>query len=101
MDFDIVRSFVDAFRSALGTSAVMFALAGVGLNVMFGFTGLLNFGHVAHFVSVSNGANRALVVVEYCEVNFGFLSQYRTLPATGSKGADGLWLYHDYCVGRR
>ena len=46
MDFDIVRSFVDALRSALGTSAVMFALAGVGLNVMFGFTGLLNFGHV-------------------------------------------------------
>ena len=46
MDFDIVRSFVDALRSALGTSAVMFALAGVGLNVMFGYTGLLNFGHV-------------------------------------------------------
>lgn len=46
MDFDIVRSFVDAMRSALGTSAVMFALAGVGLNVMFGYTGLLNFGHV-------------------------------------------------------
>ena len=43
---DLVRSLVDATRSALGTSAVMFALAGVGLNVMFGYTGLLNFGHV-------------------------------------------------------
>ncbi len=46
MDFDVVRALVDALRSALGTSAVMFALAGVGLNVMFGYTGLLNFGHV-------------------------------------------------------
>jgi branched-chain amino acid transport system permease protein len=46
MEFDLLQSFVDAIRSSLGTSAVMFALAGVGLNVMFGYTGLLNFGHV-------------------------------------------------------
>lgn len=40
---------VDAIRAAVGVQGAAFALAAVGLNLHFGFTGLLNFGHVAFF----------------------------------------------------
>ena len=44
---DLIRVFADALRGALGPNAAAFAIAAVGLNLHFGFTGLLNFGHVA------------------------------------------------------
>ncbi len=44
---DFIGVLADAFRSALGPSAAAFAIATVGLNVHYGYTGLLNFGHVA------------------------------------------------------
>lgn len=40
-------ALADALRAALGVPAAAYALAGIGLNVQFGYTGLLNFGHVA------------------------------------------------------
>ncbi|WP_375003198.1 branched-chain amino acid ABC transporter permease [Aeromicrobium sp. CTD01-1L150] len=40
-----------AFSSALGPQAIVFALAAIGLNVHFGYTGLLNFGQ-AGFMAV-------------------------------------------------
>jgi neutral amino acid transport system permease protein len=40
------RVLTDALRAATGASAAVYALAAVGLNVQFGYTGLLNFGHV-------------------------------------------------------
>lgn len=36
--------FVDALRSAVGPTAAAYALLAIGLNLHFGFTGLLNFG---------------------------------------------------------
>ena len=45
MDFG--QAFVDGLRAAVGIPAIVYALAAIGLNVQFGFTGLLNFGHVA------------------------------------------------------
>ncbi|EWT04635.1 branched-chain amino acid ABC transporter permease [Intrasporangium chromatireducens Q5-1] len=36
----------NALRGAFGAEAAIYALAAVGLNLHFGFTGLLNFGHV-------------------------------------------------------
>ena len=38
--------FVDAGVAAIGPVAAAYALAAVGLNLQFGYTGLLNFGHV-------------------------------------------------------
>ena len=38
---------VDASVAAIGPIAAAYALAAVGLNLQFGYTGLLNFGHVA------------------------------------------------------
>ncbi len=44
---DIVKVFIDATRAAVGIPAAAFALSAIGLNLQFGYTGLLNFGHVA------------------------------------------------------
>ncbi len=57
---DILGIFIDAIRSALGVNGAVFALAAVGLNVHFGYTGLLNFGHIA-FLLVG-GYGTAIVV---------------------------------------
>lgn len=37
----------DAVRGMVGSNAAIYALAAVGLNIHFGYTGLLNFGHIA------------------------------------------------------
>ena len=44
---DAGRILVDGLRAAVGVPAAAYALAGIGLNVHFGYTGLLNFGQVA------------------------------------------------------
>jgi branched-chain amino acid transport system permease protein len=43
--------FSDSLRAAIGTQAIIYALAAVGLNLHFGYTGLLNFGQVG-FVAI-------------------------------------------------
>ncbi|WP_332644250.1 branched-chain amino acid ABC transporter permease [Aeromicrobium sp.] len=50
MDFATV---IDAaFSAALGPQAIVFALAAIGLNIHFGYTGLLNFGQ-AGFMAIA------------------------------------------------
>ncbi|NRQ50942.1 branched-chain amino acid ABC transporter permease [Aeromicrobium stalagmiti] len=50
MDFGTI---IDAaFSAAFGPQAIVFALAAIGLNVHFGYTGLLNFGQ-AGFMSIA------------------------------------------------
>jgi neutral amino acid transport system permease protein len=44
MDFLVI--FGDAARAAVGPEAAIYALAAIGLNMHFGYTGLLNFGQV-------------------------------------------------------
>jgi len=44
---DLVKILIDAGRSAVGVPAAAYALSSIGLNLQFGYTGLLNFGHVA------------------------------------------------------
>lgn len=44
---DLVKILTDSLRAAVGVPAAAYALAAVGLNVHFGYTGLLNFGQVA------------------------------------------------------
>jgi len=43
---DFGQAFTDGFRAALGIPAAAFALAAIGLNLQYGFTGILNFGQV-------------------------------------------------------
>ena len=49
---DIQNELVLAFEQAFGPSAIVVCLAAVGLNVHFGYTGLLNFGQ-AGFMAVA------------------------------------------------
>src|SRR5262245_3230933 len=44
MDFLVI--FADAARAAIGANAAIYAVAAIGLNMHFGYTGLLNFGQV-------------------------------------------------------
>ena len=44
---DWLKILIDAGRAAIGVPAAAYALSSIGLNLQFGYTGLLNFGHVA------------------------------------------------------
>lgn len=57
---DIGFVFAQSITQALGVTAIIYCLAAIGLNIQFGYTGLLNFGQVA-FVTV--GAYSIGVVV--------------------------------------
>jgi neutral amino acid transport system permease protein len=54
---------VNALEASVGLQAVVFALAAIGLNVHFGYTGLLNFGQSA-FLAVA-GYGLAVMVATY------------------------------------
>ncbi|MGH3516144.1 MAG: branched-chain amino acid ABC transporter permease [Haloechinothrix sp.] len=53
MDWEFILS--SALRAGVGVEAVVFCLAAVGLNVHFGYTGLLNFGQVAFLAIAAYG----------------------------------------------
>jgi branched-chain amino acid transport system permease protein len=61
MDWGSIIS--NALQSAVGPDAIVFALAAIGLNVHFGYTGLLNFGQ-AGFMAVA-GYGMASIVATF------------------------------------
>ena len=61
MDFDII--FGNAARAGLGPQAAIFALAAIGLNLHFGYAGLLNFGQVGFMMLGAYGT--AIVVATW------------------------------------
>jgi len=52
---DWPRIIINALEAAVGLQAVVFALAAIGLNVQFGYTGLLNFGQSAFLAVAAYG----------------------------------------------
>ena len=58
---DLVDITVAALRASVGVQAVAYALAGLGLNLQFGYAGLWNYGHV---VAVAAGAYGAAIPME-------------------------------------
>jgi neutral amino acid transport system permease protein len=44
---ELLDAFQIALKAALGFQAIFFALLAIGINVQFGYTGLLNFGQIA------------------------------------------------------
>lgn len=60
MDFG--KILVEALRAAIGVPAAAYALSAIGLNLQFGYTGLLNFGHVA---SMAVGAYGLAITVDF------------------------------------
>ncbi len=61
MDWGLILT--NALRAAVGLETVIFALAAIGLNIHFGYTGLLNFGQSA-FLSVA-GYGLAISVAQF------------------------------------
>lgn len=57
-NWDIV--FTQIFSQAFGTQALVFALAAIGLNIHFGYTGLLNFGQVGFMAAGAYGVGMAV-----------------------------------------
>jgi branched-chain amino acid transport system permease protein len=55
--------FVNAISAMIGPTALVYALAAIGLNIQFGYTGLLNFGQAAFAAVGSYGL--AVVVATY------------------------------------
>jgi branched-chain amino acid transport system permease protein len=53
---DYIDVLADSLRTAFGPVAAAYALAAIGLNLHFGYTGLLNFGHVAFLMTGAYGA---------------------------------------------
>ncbi|MET0903543.1 MAG: branched-chain amino acid ABC transporter permease [Acidimicrobiales bacterium] len=68
---DWIDVLADSFRTALGPTAAAYALAAIGLNLHFGYTGLLNFGHVAFLMIGAYGA--AITVDQGGPLWLGFL----------------------------
>ncbi len=58
IDWGIIVS--QTFSQAFGTQAVVFALAAIGLNIHFGYTGLLNFGQVGFMAAGAYGIGMAV-----------------------------------------
>jgi neutral amino acid transport system permease protein len=88
--------FFDALRAAIGPTAAAYALLAIGLNLHFGFTGLLNFGQVG-FMLVG-GYGLAIPVAVYGQPLWvGFLSGIAAAVALALLlGAPTLRLRADY-----
>jgi len=71
MDFAFI--FQQSISSALGVNAIIFALAAIGLNMHFGYTGLLNFGQ-AGFLAVGAYTVATLVVTFEVSLWLAFLA---------------------------
>lgn len=59
MDFGSILT--SALSAALGPTAVIYALAAIGLNIHFGYTGLLNFGQAGFMAVAAFGLSTSVV----------------------------------------
>ncbi|WP_182526394.1 branched-chain amino acid ABC transporter permease [Nocardioides dongkuii] len=77
MDFlEILRT---ALQQAFGPSAIVYALAAIGLNIHFGYTGLLNFGQSGFMAVGAYGLAVTVVIVGWpfwIGVLFAFLAPF-------------------------
>lgn len=64
---DWIRIFENTIRAFVGVDAAYFALAAIGLNVQFGYTGLLNFGQAAFMACGAYGLG---LTTQYFHVSF-------------------------------
>lgn len=87
--FSVSSALVDGLRDAVSVPACVYALAATGLNLQFGFAGLMNFGHIASgmigayglAISVNEGLPlwMGLLVGVVCGVLLGFVFGLPTL----------------------
>ena len=71
------RILVNALEAGVGLETVVFALAAIGLNVHFGYTGLLNFGQSAFLAMAAYGIGTTVATFDlplWLGVIFGLLA---------------------------
>jgi branched-chain amino acid transport system permease protein len=78
VDWDLIMRV--SLARAFGPQAIVFALAAIGLNVHFGYTGLVNFGQVA-FLAV--GAYTVAIGVDTFDLPFWFCCGLAIFTALG------------------
>jgi branched-chain amino acid transport system permease protein len=61
MDFGVI--FTTSLSSMIGIQAILFCLAAIGLNIQFGYTGLLNFGQAAFLAVAGYGLASTVVTL--------------------------------------
>ncbi|GAA4805746.1 branched-chain amino acid ABC transporter permease [Nocardioides caeni] len=61
---DIIEILRTALSQALGPTAIVFALAAIGLNIHFGYTGLLNFGQAGFMAVGAYGLAVTVVIMD-------------------------------------
>ena len=76
MDWELILE--NALTAAVGQNAVIYALAAIGLNMHFGYTGLLNFGQVAFVAAGAYGlaigvASFELLLLMFAGITLGGL----------------------------
>jgi branched-chain amino acid transport system permease protein len=59
IDWNII--FTQVFSQAFGTQAMVFSLAAIGLNIHYGYTGLLNFGQVGFMAAGAYGVGMSVL----------------------------------------
>ena len=59
---DLASILGDALTQAFGPEAVVFAIAAIGLNIHFGYTGLLNFGQVGFMLMGAYGLGIGIAI---------------------------------------
>jgi branched-chain amino acid transport system permease protein len=57
---DMGKVMQETMTQALGPQAVVFAMAAIGLNIHFGYAGLLNFGHIGFLLAGAYGTAIAI-----------------------------------------
>ena len=55
--------FSDTMRGLIGESFIVFALAAIGLNLHFGYTGLLNFGQAVFMAAGAYGLSMTVITI--------------------------------------
>lgn len=62
---DVVAILQNGLRSAIGPVAAVYALAAIGLNMHYGYTGLRNFGHVGFLLVGAYGVGISVATFEW------------------------------------
>lgn len=62
---EITTIFENGLRSAFGPTAAVYALAAIGLNMHYGYTGLRNFGHVGFMLVGAYGLGISVATFEW------------------------------------
>ncbi|GEM_PF-21276 len=91
--FDTENILAGSFRSAFGVQGAVFALAAIGVNLNYGYTGLLNFGPVAFMaagaygmgITITNGGH-FLLGIAVGLIAAAFLALLLGLPSLRLRG---------------